>query len=82
MRLGITLTRNGNTWKVESLPSVPLADQLAAFKAKQIAGEFTSEETLVVSLGDTLKRHICKAKPAAPAVEEEAEKESPKPKKK
>jgi hypothetical protein len=29
-----------------------------------------------------LKRLICKAKPAAPAVEEEAEKESPKPKKK
>ena len=82
MRLGLTLTRNGNTWKVESLPSVPLADQLAAFKAKQVAGELTADETLVVSLGDTLKRHICKAKPAAPAVEVEAEEESPKPKKK
>jgi hypothetical protein len=81
MRLGLTLTRNGNTWKVESLPSVPLADQLAAFKAKQVAGELTADETLVVSLGDTLKRHICKAKPA-PAVEVEAEEESPKPKKK
>jgi hypothetical protein len=81
MRQAITLTRTGNTWKVESLPSVPLADQLAAFKAKQVAGELTSDETLVVSLNDTLKRHICKAKPA-PAVEEEAEKESPKMKKK
>jgi hypothetical protein len=81
MRQAITLTRTGNTWKVENLPSVPLADQLAAFKAKQVAGELTADETLVVSLGDTLKRHICKAKPAAPAVEEEAEKESPKKKK-
>jgi hypothetical protein len=80
MRLGLTLTRTGNTWKVESLPSVPLADQLAAFKAKQVAGELTADETLVVSLGDTLKRHICKAKPSAPAVEVEAE-ESPKKKK-
>jgi hypothetical protein len=79
MRLAITLTRTGNTWKVESLPSVPLGEQLAAFKAKQVAGELTADETLVVSLGDTLKRHLCKAKPA-PAVEEEAE-ESPKKKK-
>jgi hypothetical protein len=81
MRLAITLTRTGNTWKVESLPSVPLGEQLAAFKAKQVAGELTADETLVVSLGDTLKRHICKAKPAAPAVEVEAEEESPKKKK-
>jgi hypothetical protein len=81
MRLGLTLTRTGNTWKVESLPSVPLADQLAAFKAKQVAGELTADETLVVSLGDTLKRHICKAKPSAPAVEVEVEEESPKKKK-
>jgi hypothetical protein len=80
MRLGLTLTRTGNTWKVEALPSVPLADQLAAFKAKQVSGELTADETLVVSLGDTIKRHLCKAKPA-PAVEVEAE-ESPKPKKK
>jgi hypothetical protein len=79
MRLAITLTRTGNTWKVESLPSVPLGEQLAAFKAKQVAGELTADETLVVSLGDTLKRHICKAKPV-PAVEVEAE-ESPKKKK-
>ena len=79
MRLAITLTRTGNTWKVESLPSVPLGEQLAAFKANQVAGELTADETLVVSLGDTLKRHICKAKPA-PAVEVEAE-ESPKKKK-
>jgi hypothetical protein len=80
MRLAITLTRTGNTWKVESLPSVPLGEQLAAFKAKQVAGELTADETLVVSLGDTLKRHICKTKPA-PAVEVEAEEESPKKKK-
>jgi hypothetical protein len=80
MRLAITLTRTGNTWKVESLPSVPLGEQLAAFKAKQVAGELTADETLVVSLGDTLKRHICKVKPA-PAVEVEAEEESPKKKK-
>jgi hypothetical protein len=77
MRLAITLTRTGNTWKVESLPSVPLGEQLAAFKAKQVAGELTADETLVVSL----KRHICKAKPSAPAVEVEAEEESPKKKK-
>ena len=81
MRLGLTLTRTGSTWKVESLPSVPLGDQLAAFKAKQVAGELTADETLVVSLGDTIKRHICKAQ-TAPAVEVEAEEESPKPKKK
>ena len=80
MRLGLTLTRTGSTWKVESLPSVPLGEQLAAFKAKQVAGELTADETLVVSLGDTLKRHISKAKPA-PAVEVEAEEESPKKKK-
>ena len=80
MRLAITLTRTGDTWKVESLPSVPLGEQLAAFKANQVAGELTADETLVVSLGDTLKRHISKAKPAAPAVEVEVE-ESPKKKK-
>jgi hypothetical protein len=80
MRLAITLTRTGSTWKVESLPSVPLGEQLAAFKVKQVAGELTADETLVVSLGDTLKRHISKAKPAAPAVEVEVE-ESPKKKK-
>ena len=81
MRLAITLTRTGNTWKVENLPSVPLGEQLAAFKAKQVAGELTADETLVVSLGDTLKRHISKAKPSAAAVELEAEKEAPKKKK-
>jgi hypothetical protein len=80
MRLAITLTRTGDTWQVKHLPSVPLGEQLAAFKAKQVAGELTADETLVVSLGDTLKRHICKAKPFAPAVEVEAE-ESPKKKK-
>jgi hypothetical protein len=79
MRLAITLTRTGDTWQVKHLPSVPLGEQLAAFKAKQVAGELTADETLVVSLGDTLKRHISKAKPA-PAVEVEAE-ESPKKKK-
>jgi hypothetical protein len=80
MRLAITLTRTGDTWQVKHLPSVPLGEQLAAFKAKQVAGELTADETLVVSLGDTLKRHICKAKPA-PAVEVEVEEESPKKKK-
>jgi hypothetical protein len=79
MRLAITLTRTGDTWQVKHLPSVPLGEQLAAFKAKQVAGELTADETLVVSLGDTLKRHICKAKPV-PAVEVAAE-ESPKKKK-
>jgi hypothetical protein len=78
MRLGLTLTRNGNTWKVESLPSVPLADQLAAFKAKQVAGELTADETLVVSLNDTLKRHAKKPSAAPAPVEVE---ESPKKKK-
>jgi hypothetical protein len=81
MRLGLTLTRTGSTWQVKHLPSVPLGEQIADFKAAQVAGELTADETLVVSLGDTLKRHICKAKQSAPAVEEEAE-ESPKPKKK
>jgi hypothetical protein len=73
MRLGLTLTRTGDTWKVESLPSVPLADQLAAFKAKQVGEGFGAvEEVLVVTLSDTVKRHI--KKPSA--------EESPKPKKK
>jgi len=80
MRLGLTLNRIGNAWQVTHLPSVPLADQLADFKAKQVAGEFTADETLVVSLGDTLKRHAKKAN--APAVIAEPEEESPKPKKK
>ena len=78
MRLGLTLTRNGDTWQVQHLPSVPLAEQLADFKSKQVAGEFTADETLVVSLGDTLKRHAKKSA-SAPEVQEE---ESPKPKKK
>jgi hypothetical protein len=79
MRLGLTLTRTGSTWKVESLPSVPLADQLAAFKAKQVGEGFGSaEEVLVVSLSDTLKRHLAKS---APAPEAEPQ-ESPKAKKK
>ena len=77
MRLGLTLTRNGDTWQVQHLPSVPLAEQLADFKSKQVAGEFTADETLVVSLGDTLKRHAKKSAPA-PEVQEE---ESPKKKK-
>ena len=80
MRLGLTLNRIGNAWQVTHLPSVPLADQLADFKAKQVAGEFTADETLVVSLGDTLKRHAKKAN--ATAVIAEPEEESPKPKKK
>jgi len=69
MRLGLTLTRIGNAWQVTHLPSVPLADQLAEFKAKQVAGEFTADETLVVSLSDTLKRHANKPGPA-PVVQE------------
>jgi hypothetical protein len=80
MRLGLTLNRIGNAWQVTHLPSVSLADQLADFKAKQVAGEFTADETLVVSLGDTLKRHAKKA--SAPTVIAESEEESPKPKKK
>lgn len=78
MRLGITLNRIGNAWQVTHLPSVPLADQLADFKSKQVAGGFTADETLVVSLSDTLKRHAKKASAPAPAAEEE----SPKAKKK
>jgi hypothetical protein len=76
MRLGLTLTRTGDTWQVKHLPSVPLGEQLADFKAKQVAGEFTADETLVVSLNDTLKRHAKKPS-AAPALVEE---DSPKPK--
>lgn len=72
MRLGITLNRIGNAWQVTHLPSVPLADQLADFKAKQVAGEFTADEILVVSLSDTLKRHARKASAPEPVVEEEA----------
>jgi hypothetical protein len=79
MRLGLTLTRTGDTWQVTHLPSVPLADQLTDFKAKQVAGHFTADETLVVSLSDTLKRHAKKA--SAPAPVDEVE-ESPKAKKK
>ena len=78
MRLGLTLTRTGDTWQVQHLPSVPLAEQLADFKAKQVAGDFTADETLVVSLGDTIKRHAKKSAPA-PEVQEE---DAPKPKKK
>ena len=81
MRLGLTLNRIGNAWQVTHLPSVPLADQLADFKAKQVACEFTADETLVVSLGDTLKRHAKKAN-APVVVTSESEEESPKPKKK
>lgn len=80
MRQGITLTRTGDSWKVIHLPSVPLVDQLAEFKAKQVAGELAADETLIVSLGDTLKRHAKKASAPAPVVE--SEEELPKPKKK
>ena len=78
MRLAITLTRTGDTWQVQHLPSVPLAEQVADFKAKQVAGEFTADETLVVSLSDTLKRHAKKPSAAPAPVEVE---ESPKKKK-
>jgi hypothetical protein len=72
MRLAITLTRTGDTWQVKHLPSVPLGEQLADFKAAQVAGELTADETLVVSLNDTLKRHAKKpsAAPAPVEVEE------------
>jgi hypothetical protein len=71
MRLAITLTRTGDTWQVQHLPSVPLGEQLADFKAKQVAGEFTADETLVVSLNDTLKRHAKKPSAAPAPVEVE-----------
>ena len=71
MRLAITLTRTGDAWQVKHLPSVPLAEQVADFKAKQVAGEFTADETLVVSLNDTLKRHAKKPSAAPAPVEVE-----------
>jgi hypothetical protein len=71
MRLAITLTRTGDTWQVTHLPSVPLGEQLADFKAAQVAGEFTADETLVVSLNDTLKRHAKKPSAAPAPVEVE-----------
>lgn len=74
MRLAITLTRIGTAWQVTHLPSVPLAEQLAEFKAKLVAGEFTADETLVVSLSDTLKRHARKASAPAPVLEDETSK--------
>lgn len=75
MRLGLTLNRIGNAWQVSHLPSVPLADQLAEFKAKQVGEGFGYvDEVLVVTLSDTLKRHISKS-PAQAA-------ETPKAKKK
>lgn len=79
MRLAVTLTRTGDTWKVKHLPSVPLVDQLADFKASQVAGDFSADETLVVSLGETLKRHA--KKPAVIVSNEPVVQESPKPKK-
>jgi hypothetical protein len=71
MRLAITLTRAGDTWQVKHLPSVPLGEQLADFKAAQVAGGFTADETLVVSLSDTLKRHAKKPSAAPAPVEVE-----------
>jgi flagellar biosynthesis/type III secretory pathway ATPase len=70
MRLAITLTRTGDTWQVKHMPSVPLGEQLADFKAKQVAGEFTADETLVVSLNDTLKRYAKKPSSIPVAVED------------
>ena len=78
MRLGLTLNRIGNAWQVTHLPSVPLADQLADFKAKQVAGEFSADETIIVSLNETLKRHASKH---SAVVEVEEMEESPKKKK-
>lgn len=80
MRLGLTITRTGNAWKVEALPSVPLADQLASFKEKQVGEGFGGvDEVLVVTLSDTLKRYQRKA---SVAVEPEPEQEDSKPSKK
>jgi len=78
MRLGITLARNGDTWQVKHLPSVPLAEQLTDFKAKQVAGEFSADEIIIVSLNETLKRHASKH---SAVVEVEEMEESPKKKK-
>lgn len=82
MRRAITLTRNGDTWKVKHLPSVTLADQLADFKAAKVTGDFGgADEVQIWSNGDTLKRY---AKKAAAAVIEPIETEAaetPEPKK-
>ena len=78
MRLGITLARNGDTWQVKHLPSVPLAEQLTDFKAKQVAGELSADETIIVSLNENLKRHVLKL---SAVVEVEEMEESPKKKK-
>lgn len=70
MRLAITLTRTGDTWQVQHLPSVPLSEQLADFKAKQVGEGFGGvEEVVVVSLSDTIKRHASKLKPAPAPIE-------------
>jgi hypothetical protein len=74
MRLAITLTRTGDTWQVKHLPSVPLGEQIADFKAAQVAGEFSADETLVVSLGDTLKRHAKKPSSMPEVIEEKPKK--------
>jgi hypothetical protein len=74
MRLAITLTRTGDTWQVKHLPSVPLGEQIADFKAAQVAGELTADETLVVSLGDTLKRHAKKPSLMPEVLEEKPKK--------
>jgi hypothetical protein len=74
MRLAITLTRTGDTWQVKHLPSVPLGEQIADFKAAQVAGELTADETLVVSLGDTLKRYAKKPSPMPEVLEEKPKK--------
>jgi hypothetical protein len=73
MRLAITLTRTGDTWKVKHLPSVPAADQLAEFKAMKVAGEFGgADEVAVWSNGDVLKRHLKKAEKPTVAMSESA----------
>ena len=61
-------------------PGMPLADQLASFKEKQVGEGFGGvDEVLVVTLSDTLKRYQRKA---SVAVEPEPEQEDSKPKKK
>lgn len=82
MRLAITLTRTGDTWKVKNLPSVPLGDQLAEFKAAKVAGDFGgADEVQVWSNGDILKRHTKKSVISiqpAPVATEAPEAEEPK----
>lgn len=80
MRSAITLTRNGATWKVKNLPSVPLADQLTEFKDALKSGDFGgADEVLVVPLS-AIKRYTKKESAAVftPIDSEAPEAEEPK----